>query len=323
MIEKKITAIDIGVSRIKVLIGSAEKKNNPEKNFILPYRHFKTEDQFSVEELKNYYFQFVEEIKEALKSIKHEIPLKSEVRVTFNSMFAKIFIKKVKYTSVNKIDNFGQLYAKKLSNEKMHAGHFIAEINKKNNESDIVVYSYEKAIFADFISLLETLGLNADLVEFDVLSLANAYLSKTNSGNCIMLDVGMGKTSVLIFSEKKLVEIEIIPNGMLLLYKNVAQKYGVSLEAAEKMLTSGNIQHTYWEPLLSEIAKKMVLRIKKDPDIKLYLSGGLSGNRTFKRLLDSLLGLNTEDFEPFETESNNEKGQKASLYSTVYGLFLD
>jgi len=324
MKENYVTVIDIGNTTIKVLTAETKISNEITDAFTLPYRQLETDGNYDYETNKLIYFQNFESIVKALEVIKSRIPPESEIRYLFNSLFSKIVIKKLTCTATRKISAFAQVYMKKISNQGMISDFRILEVDDIKKNTEILIYAYEKNIFSDFLNIAGNQEIQPESVEFDLLTLANGFLENNpDGGDYLIIEIGGSKTMIISIKENKIHDFDIIRIGTIQLYQKISQKYNVSMDAAEKMLVGGAIQHTCWEPLLSELAKVCILKTKKSTDPKIFLSGGLAGNRVIKRLLSSLLNFDINEYCPFVVNDKLDANIKSSVFAAAYGALID
>ncbi|MDD3050939.1 MAG: hypothetical protein PHR06_07305, partial [Candidatus Cloacimonetes bacterium] len=214
MKENYVTVIDIGNTTIKVLTAETNISHEITDAFTLPYRQLETDGNYDYETNKLIYFQNFESIAQALEIVKSRIPPESEIRYLFNSLFAKIVIKKLTCTTSRKISAFAQVYMKKINNQGMVSDFRILEVDEIKKNTEILIYAYEKNIFSDFLSIAENQEFQLKSVEFDLLTLANGFLENNpDGGDYLLIEIGASKTMIICIKDNRIHDFDIIKIG--------------------------------------------------------------------------------------------------------------
>ncbi len=111
-------------------------------------------------------------------------------------------------------------------------------LQKKENESRILVAAVKKELFKSYLGILAAAGIDPRIVDIDSLALFNLYqmLSEEEKERCLsLIDLGAAKTSICIFSGGQVFFIRTIPLAGDAITEAIQKEFGFSYTQAEEL----------------------------------------------------------------------------------------
>ena len=188
--------------------------------------------------------------------------------------------------------------------------------------TDVMLVAAKKDIVDDYLDMLESIGLQATIVDVDGFALENTYEYNTpKSENVALVDIGASKMNINIISSGISVVARDIVVGSRQLTEHIQSQFDLEFDEAEALKLghqeAGDKQSDI-EDIFSTVCTQWVLEIKKAIDLyhsnypdsplnKLVLSGGGSKVTGLTEFLTSETGLEVELFNPFANMTSNDK----------------
>jgi type IV pilus assembly protein PilM len=185
----------------------------------------------------------------------------------------------------------------------------------KPNTMNVVLVAAKKDMVIDFITTLNTIGLNAAVIDVDCFTLQNIYTHNYISEETVVLiDIGASKTNINIIQGKQSLQLKDLSIGGDTLTQDIRNRVDCSYEEAEEIKQTGksdlmsqeefqDVKSStlmYW---ISEFKRTLDSFTAANPDImisKVLLSGGSSNISDFFQLMTEELKIPTEPLNPFQ-----------------------
>ena len=175
--------------------------------------------------------------------------------------------------------------------------------NKDGYErTDVMLVAAKKEIVDDYLSMLESIGLQTTIVDIDGFALENTYEYNTpKSENVALIDIGASKMN-----------INIISKGMSVVARDIVVG---SRQLTERIMGQFDLQ---FEEIFSSVCTQWILEIKKAIDLyhsnfpdapltRLVLSGGGSKVAGLTDYLNQETGIEVERFNPFTNMKSSKR----------------
>ncbi len=172
----------------------------------------------------------------------------------------------------------------------------------------------KKEIVDDYLDMLDSIGLQATIVDVDGFALENTYEYNTpKTGNVALIDIGASKMNINIISKGMSVVARDIVVGSRQLTERIMGQFDLEYEDAEALKLGGSPagdRQKELEEIFSSVCTQWVLEIKKAIDLyqsnfsdapltKLVLSGGGSKVAGLSDYLQQETGVEVVLFNPF------------------------
>jgi len=193
---------------------------------------------------------------------------------------------------------------------------------EENERTDVMLVAAKKDIVDDYLDMLESIGLQATIVDVDGFALENTYEYNTpKTDNVALVDIGASKMNINIISGGMSMVARDIVVGSRQLTEHIMNQFEIEYEEAEALklgqMPAGNRQEEL-EDIFSTVCTQWVLEVKKAIDlyhsnypdaplVKLVLSGGGSKVEGLTDYLTSETGLTVSLFNPFSNMKANHK----------------
>lgn len=187
--------------------------------------------------------------------------------------------------------------------------------NKDGYErTDVMLVAAKKEIVDDYLSMLESIGLQTTIVDIDGFALENTYeYSTPKTGNVALIDIGASKMNINIISKGMSVVARDIVVGSRQLTERIMGQFDLEFEEAEALklgATSAEDKTQEMQEIFSSTCTQWILEIKKAIDLyhsnfsdapltKIVLSGGGSNVAGLTDYLNQETGIEVERFNPF------------------------
>ena len=182
---------------------------------------------------------------------------------------------------------------------------------------DILLVAAKKDFIEKRIALLQEQGLQTEIVDVDVLALANVFWEnyELSEGNAaVLVDIGANLTKVNIVSKDATLFTRDIAVGGKNLTTEIQNKLGVSFDEAEVLkVDAANAEQAPAElqPIIAAVSENIALEIRRSLDFftssstqhtvsGIYLCGGSSKIPGLSAMLGEMLGLPIEFLNPFQ-----------------------
>ena len=192
----------------------------------------------------------------------------------------------------------------------------------ESERTDVMLVAAKKDIVDDYLDMLESIGLQATIVDVDGFALENTYeYNVPKSENVALVDIGASKMNINIISGGMSVVARDIVVGSRQLTEHIMNQLDVEFEEAEAIKLGHNPvdeKQEELEEIFSTVCTQWVLEIKKAIDLyhsnypeaplaKLVLSGGGAKVAGLPDFLKNETGIAIELFNPFANMRVNEK----------------
>ena len=192
----------------------------------------------------------------------------------------------------------------------------------ENERTDVMLVAAKKEIVDDYLDMLESIGLQATVVDVDGFALENTYEYNTpKTGNVALVDIGAAKMNINIISSGISVVARDIVVGSRQLTEQIMNQFDLDFDEAEAIklgrLPAEDRQEEL-EQIFTTVCTQWVLEIKKAIDLyhsnypdapleRLILSGGGAKVAGLTDYLHRETGLPVELFNPFAHMLSNDK----------------
>ncbi len=188
--------------------------------------------------------------------------------------------------------------------------------NKDGYErTDVMLVAAKKEIVDDYLNMLESIGLQATIVDIDGFALENTYeYSTPKTENVALIDIGASKMNINIISNGMSVVARDIVVGSRQLTERIMGQFDLEYEDAEALklgATAAEDKEKELQDIYSSVCNQWILEIKKAIDLyhsnfsdsplaKLVLSGGGSKVEGLIDYLNQETNIEVEQFNPFK-----------------------
>jgi type IV pilus assembly protein PilM len=187
--------------------------------------------------------------------------------------------------------------------------------NKDGYErTDVMLVAAKKEIVDDYLNMLESIGLQATIVDIDGFALENTYEYNTpKSDSVALIDIGASKMNINIISKGMSVVARDIVVGSRQLTERIMGEFDLEFEEAEALklgVTPPDDKEKALQEIYSSVCTQWIFEIKKAIDLyhsnfsdaplsKLVLSGGGSKVEGLIDFLNQETNIKVERFNPF------------------------
>ncbi|MGI9569898.1 MAG: type IV pilus assembly protein PilM, partial [Desulfobulbia bacterium] len=181
------------------------------------------------------------------------------------------------------------------------------------DRTDVMLVAAKKEIVDDYLSMLESIGLQATIVDIDGFALENTFEYNTpKTENVALIDIGASKMNINIISKGMSVVARDIVVGSRQLTERIMGQFDFEFEEAEALkvgIIPAGDKSKELEELFSSVCTQWILEIKKAIDLyhsnfpdaplsRLVLSGGGSKVEGLMEYLNQETGIEVESFNP-------------------------
>lgn len=193
---------------------------------------------------------------------------------------------------------------------------------EESERTDVMLVAAKKDIVDDYLDMLDSIGLQATIVDVDGFALENTYeYNMPKTDNVALVDIGASKMNINIISGGMSMVARDIVVGSRQLSERIMNQFDIEYEEAEAIKLghqpAGDRQEEL-EDIFSTVCTQWVLEVKKAIDlyhnnypdaplVKLVLSGGGAKVSGLTEYLTQETGLNVELFNPFANMVSNDK----------------
>ena len=185
-----------------------------------------------------------------------------------------------------------------------------------DGKMDILLVAAKKDFIEKRLVAIREAGLEPEVVDVDVLSLANVFWENyemTPDNAVVLVDIGASLTKINIINQKTTIFTRDVGVGGKNLTQEIQNKLGVSFQEAEVLkvdsCSSGQIPEEV-QPLLTALSENIALEIRRSLDFYaaspvqfpvtgVFLSGGGCRLPGLAEMLSEMLGLPVEFLNPF------------------------
>lgn len=193
---------------------------------------------------------------------------------------------------------------------------------QENERTDVMLVAAKKDIVDDYLKMLDSIGLQATVVDIDGFALENTYEYNTpKTGNVALVDIGAAKMNINILSGGVSVVARDIVVGSRQLTEQIMNQFDIEFEEAEGIklgYVPADDKREDLEQIFTSVCTQWVLEIKKAIDLyhsnypdapleRLVLSGGGAKVAGLTDYLHRETGLPVELFNPFVNMLSNSK----------------
>ncbi|MBT8329567.1 MAG: type IV pilus assembly protein PilM [Desulfofustis sp.] len=197
--------------------------------------------------------------------------------------------------------------------------------NKDGYErTDVMLVAAKKEIVDDYLNMLESIGLQATIVDIDGFALENTYEYNTpKTENVALIDIGASKMNINIISKGMSVVARDIVVGSRQLTERIMGQFDLEFEEAEALKLGVNPpddKDKELQEIYSAVCTQWIFEVKKAIDLyhsnfsdaplsRIVLSGGGSKVEGLIDYLYQETNIEVEQFNPF----NNMKFSKRKI----------
>ncbi len=336
---KKLVAIDIGTSKIKIITGTRSVRNvnkfKIQSVYYVDYESFFSSELVFTEDIhRNHYRSNFNSIVHAIQNALSKEAKSFVLYCTFNSRFSKIIPIKLHASSKKRLKFAANIYLEKIVTDLMEANYRIVEFDKQKNEGEILLYSYRYDVFDDLLSLVDKTTYDVSIIEFDVICLANALSANLieDEQEQLLIDFGMSKTNILLMKGEVIEELIVSDTGLCSIIERIAQRLHINLNEAMKIFSEQQsnklleISEITWEeliePYLQQIFPDIDSILQKNNIPEILIAGGFANNVTLRNSLKTISKKNIKIFNPFAKFDLDIEIKNPEQYATAFGLFL-
>ncbi len=179
-------------------------------------------------------------------------------------------------------------------------------------ETHLMLMGVEKGVVADRIDLFSGHGIQLEGIDLDACGLANlaALVGVEPETSVAVVDIGAGKTTVIIVRRGNLQMVRAIPLGGDAITQNLSGHLQVAMEEAERIKKATDQMENSspsFEEVFNRIAGELALffeayqiQLEAPPVEALYLTGGSSAAVGIERHLREALSIPCEIIQPLE-----------------------
>ncbi len=202
----------------------------------------------------------------------------------------------------------------------------------ENERTDVMLVAAKKDIVDDYLDMLDSIGLQATIVDVDGFALENTYeYNMPKTDNVALVDIGASKMNINIISGGMSMVARDIVVGSRQLTERIMNHFDIEYEEAEAIKLgnqpAGDRQEEL-EDIFSTVCTQWVLEVKKAIDlyhnnypdaplVKLVLSGGGAKVAGLTDYLTQETGLSVELFNPFANMISNDKKIDPDYLKTI------
>jgi type IV pilus assembly protein PilM len=183
------------------------------------------------------------------------------------------------------------------------------------DRTDVMLVAAKKEVIDGYLAMLDSIGLQAVIVDVDGFALENAYEANfALNENVVLIDIGATKMSINIIFQGVSVLARDVVVGSRQLTEQIQDRLGVSMEDAEALkigLIPAEEKQKEMEDIFISTGTQWAMEIKKAIDLyynnhpdaplsKLILSGGGARVTGLASFLNEEIGIPAEIFNPFE-----------------------
>ncbi len=188
--------------------------------------------------------------------------------------------------------------------------------------TDVMLVAAKKEIVDDYLDMLDSIGLQATIVDVDGFALENTYEYNTpKSENVALIDIGASKMNINIISNGMSVVARDIVVGSRQLTERIMGHFDLEFDEAEAIKLGGapaEGKEADLAEIFTSVCTQWVLEIKKAIDLyqsnfsdaplaKLVLSGGGSKVSGLADYLHQETGIDVVLFNPFANMKSNKR----------------
>ncbi len=190
------------------------------------------------------------------------------------------------------------------------------------DRTDVMLVAAKKEIVDDYLDMLDSIGLQATIVDIDGFALENTYeYNSPKTENVALIDIGASKMNINIISKGMSVVARDIVVGSRQLTERIMGQFDLEFEEAEALklgdVEAGDKQKDL-EEIFTSVCTQWILEIKKAIDLyrsnfpdaplaKLVLSGGGSKVAGLADYLNQETGIEVVKFNPFNNMKSNKR----------------
>lgn len=193
-----------------------------------------------------------------------------------------------------------------------------AEIDR----TDVMLVAAKKEIVDDYLNMLDSIGLQATIVDIDGFALENTYEYNTpKTDNVALIDIGASKMNINIISKGMSVVARDIVVGSRQLTEQIMNQFDLDYDEAEELKLGGveaGDKQKELEEIFSSVCTQWVLEIKKAIDLyhsnfpdaplaRLVLSGGGCKVAGLTDFLNQETGIEVVKFNPFKNMKSSKR----------------
>ncbi len=217
-----------------------------------------------------------------------------------------------------------------ISGSEMVLDYQVLSVEEKTNNMNILLASTTKALLKEHTQILNSGGLQPNVVDLESLAVANSFAltSEVEDGVYVILNVGAYKTNMVVYGNKAKFFTRDISWGGYHYSKDLAKLHKCSFEAAEKMKKEFGLEalakQTVGDSLLSlditdktaieqiamEVKRSLRFYVKEagDSDFrKILLVGGTAKLKGLPKYFEEQLNIPTEVFNPIKNIDGADK----------------
>lgn len=318
--EKKILALDIGTSSVKLAELDLGRKNPVLKKFgVYPLAGGAVSggEVVDVDSVSAAIGQMVKAARAKRKHVSTGMWGTSVIvkKISMPRMDSKLVAEQIKWEAEQYIP---------FDVSEISIDHHIIKSPFQNSESmDVLLVAAKQEFLFRLIETVESSNLKCSVVDVSGFALANCFEANYGriDGTVALLNVGAGVTNFVVLENGEVVFSRDIAIGGLIYTSEIHKSMGVSLEEAEALKVSASLGQEVPDEvnaILSSTNEQVVDEVRNGFDFFSATSNGVSANRLFvsggsifvPQLVEQIskaVGLSYEVFDPFQRISFDPK----------------
>jgi len=200
------------------------------------------------------------------------------------------------------------------------------------NTMNVVLVAAKKDMVLDYISTLNSVGLNAAVIDVDCFTLQNIYTHNYTSEETVaLIDIGASKTNINIVQGKHSLQLKDLSIGGDTLTQDIRNRVDCSYEDAEEIKLSEKselMSHEEFQDLkastlmywISEFKRTLDSFVSANPDkmiSKVLLSGGSSHISGFFQSMTEEIKIPVEPLNPFQMFDMSASGLEPEFIAKI------
>ena len=327
---KVIVAVDIGISRIKALVGRTGRWGTKiEAWHSIDYHHPARQESALDPDGSDLYEVALPALENALSDLQSKLPPRVQWRFSFSTLYGHVYPMVLQAASRKRLHIAADIYRDKLTDAQWEAAYRILWFNRKLREGEVLLWGWQEKPLDDLLVLLEQAVIKPAVIEFDALCLASAFerLASTEPVR-LLIDFGFSKTLLLLMRGERLLQCRMVPRGIASVCERVGQRLNLPLCEVETRLAEPAADWTMWtEMSVHELFEPFLLHLQREIDEtcdghkpgEIYISGGPAAHKAFFTLIENTLKARVRRFDPLPADESVPWEQHPA-FCTAYGL---
>ena len=201
----------------------------------------------------------------------------------------------------------------------------LGDTEQKSKTMRVLLVAVKKDIVQERINILSKAGLKANIIDVDSFAVINSFqlVNQENKGIVAILDIGAEITSTTILKDNVPYFNRDVPIGGRNFTKAIIEEFEMTVEEAEDLKHNPQTRYgdliTAIRPVIDSLADEMHLSFNYCESQlggsvqKIFLTGGTAKFKGIDRVLNSILGVDVEIWDPTRVLLVNESLPREKL----------